>query len=411
MTQGPKRHITRPGRLAAVVALALLAAGASRADGPLVPIARPGPWSGVSGLVGYGERLWFVNSVKFVNHNSADVYSYDPASGATRYERHLFSQDAGGPVVAGGLLYWPFEDARFSTGRGEYMVTNGREWRWRVLPEGRVFHIHAMAARRGVLYAATSAWRAGLQVSDDGGASWRVVYDHPTEPRRVSRITDLAFLGDTLYAGLTAWRQGGVKLLRRDGQSLRPVAGWPEGRSVIALAAYRGRLYAVNIDSNTREVWRTDGAAAERVAGLDGRDVRALAAGADALWAVSAGEGGGALWRSADGAAWALAQRFADARPLDVAVYGGRVYVGTIGPGERGPLWGPPPPAPAGPPLPPPPLPEDPPAMSPPTSRRRRLPRSTASSPMRRRTSGGAPGFWRYCVRSPCVATAPPGRR
>ena len=30
--------------------------------------------------------------MKFRNHNSADLYSYDPVSGDTRYERHLFSQ-------------------------------------------------------------------------------------------------------------------------------------------------------------------------------------------------------------------------------------------------------------------------------------------------------------------------------
>jgi hypothetical protein len=30
--------------------------------------------------VAYGGRVWFVNSIKFVDHNSADVYSYDPVS-------------------------------------------------------------------------------------------------------------------------------------------------------------------------------------------------------------------------------------------------------------------------------------------------------------------------------------------
>jgi hypothetical protein len=64
-----------------------------------------------SRLIGYQDRLWLANSVKGVNHNSADLYSYDPDGGALRYERHLFSQDAGRPVVADGLLYWPFEDA------------------------------------------------------------------------------------------------------------------------------------------------------------------------------------------------------------------------------------------------------------------------------------------------------------
>ncbi|MEL7315165.1 MAG: hypothetical protein AAFN08_09460 [Cyanobacteria bacterium J06559_3] len=71
----------------------------------LVPLATPGPWWDVMQLVGYGDRLWFTNSAAGTNHNSADIYSYDPATQTTRYEQHLFSQDAGEPVVAGGLLY------------------------------------------------------------------------------------------------------------------------------------------------------------------------------------------------------------------------------------------------------------------------------------------------------------------
>lgn len=111
----------RPRRIVLIVTLAslVLAPGAVLARAPLVQLAQPGPWSGVSGLIGYGTRLWFVNSVKFVDHNSADVYSYDPRTGDTRYERHLFSQDEGVPAVADGLLFWPFEDPRFSVGHGE----------------------------------------------------------------------------------------------------------------------------------------------------------------------------------------------------------------------------------------------------------------------------------------------------
>ena len=177
--------------LFACVLLACSLAGAlgSRAE-ELVVLARPGPWTAVSGLVGYGERLWFVNAELFVNHNSADVYSYDPRTGRARYEAHLFSQNAGLPAVAEGLLYWPFEDARSSAGRGEFMVTDGRDWAWHLLPERQVFHIHAMLGHRGTLFAATSAWRGGLQRSDDGGHSWRLLYEYPSPPRTVSRFTE-----------------------------------------------------------------------------------------------------------------------------------------------------------------------------------------------------------------------------
>lgn len=316
------------------------------ASNDLVPLAAPGPWSGVSSLVAYGDRVWFVNSVKFVDHNSADVYSYDPVSGETRYERHLFSQDAGEPAVAGGFLYWPFEDPRFSTGHGEYMVTNGRDWQWRILADGDVFHVHAIIGHRGALFAATGAWRAGLQRSQNGGITWQVVYDHPTPPRSVSRITTLAISGDRLYAGLTADRQQGSKLLRWFGDTLQPVIAWPNGTTVSSLTAYQSWLYGVNITEDGSATWRTDGKTAQRVTDLDGYRIRDLAAGPDALWAVSAGKGSGILWRSGDGVKWTRVQHFSDSEPLDVLAYAGKVYVGTAGPNGRGTLWGPRPPAP-----------------------------------------------------------------
>jgi hypothetical protein len=38
-------------------------------------------WPHVSSLIGYRGRLWFVNSRKYMNHNSVDIWSYDPACG------------------------------------------------------------------------------------------------------------------------------------------------------------------------------------------------------------------------------------------------------------------------------------------------------------------------------------------
>lgn len=322
------------------IALLMLGSGVTHAAESLVPLARPGPWSGVSGLIGYGDRLWFVNSIKFINHNSADIYSYDPVNGETRYERHLFSQDAGEPVVYGGLLFWPFEDARFSAGSGEYMVTNGRTWQWRTMPEGQVFHVHAMTTHRSALIAATSAWRAGLQRSEDG-VTWKIIYDHPSPPRTVTRITSLATLGETLYAGLTDYRPNGTKLLRWAGDTLHPVPGWPAGTTVTTLRAYRGWLYGVNTSANGSTLWRTDGKTTQQITDLKGYHVTDLAAGPDALWAVTADRNSGILWRSADGMAWHREQRFKDATPLDVHIYSGKVYVGTTGPAEHGTLWGP----------------------------------------------------------------------
>jgi hypothetical protein len=282
-----------------------------------------------------------VNSVKVADHNSADVYSYDPATGQARYERHLFSQDAGDPVVHHGLLYWPFEDPRFSTGHGEYMVTNGRDWRWRMLPDGEVFHVHAMVSDGHSLFAANSGWRASLQRSDDDGRSWRMVYEHPTPAGRVTRITSLAVLHRRLYVGLTAPDESGPKLLHLIDGGLQPVLGWPAGEMTASLKAYRGWVYGVNHAGRASALWRTDATRVERVHALDGEPIQVLAAGPDALWAVSARAGGGALWRSADGRVWTIAQHFVSAVPLDVTIYGGDVYLGTQGPDERGTLWGP----------------------------------------------------------------------
>jgi hypothetical protein len=335
----------------AVVALLPCGALPATAAGKLVPLVQGLEWSGVSGLIGYQGRLWFANSVKFVNHNSADVYSYDPQTGRHRYEKHLFSQDAGDPVVAGGLLYWPFEDARFSPGRGEFMVTNGTNWSWHVLPKGRAFHTHAMAARGGTLYAASSAWRARLLRSRDRGAGWQQVYVHQTPDRKVSRITVLAPFKQRLYAGLTTWYDDKhAKLLRWLGESFAVVGGWPAGSAVTALAAHLGWLYAVNVTPEGSRLWRTDGRKVEGIEALDRYSVRALAAGAGALWAVSSHKDGGRLWRSQDGRTWSTAQEFRGPRPLDVAAFGDGIYVGMIA-DRGGELWGPKPPhtVPAGP--------------------------------------------------------------
>ena len=285
-----------------------------------------------------------MNSVKFVNHNSADVYSYAPATGQARYERHLFSQDAGDPVVSNNLLYWPFEDPRVSLGRGEFMVTNGNTWRWHMLPQGLAFHVHAMAALDGKLFAATSAWRGGLQVSEDKGRTWRAANDHPTPDGFVSRFTTLASHNGALYAGLTAWREDGPRLFIYDGSTLVAAPGFPEGRAIPKMMSFGGDLYATLTNGSESALWRYDGDTAEPVESLKDYWVRDMAVGED-FWAITVEEDGGILWRSSDGRDWKQVQQFKGAAPLDIELYAGSVYVGTEGPDDRGTLWGPPSPA------------------------------------------------------------------
>ena len=307
---------------------------------PLKRLVQGLPWPGVSSLIGYRGRLWFANSVKFVNHNSADLYSFDPVSGKARYEKHLFSQDSGEPVLSNGLLYWPFEDSRFSPGHGEFMVTNGRDWAWRVIPKGQAFHTHAMTAIGDRIVAAISAWTAKLAVSNDRGATWSLAYEYPTPDGRVSRITALTTLAANVFAGVTTWYDdAGPKLLRMGERGVAPVPGWPDGSEVAALAAYKGWVYGVNVIQNGADLLRTDGKIVERLAGPQGI-IDDFAVGPEALWAVTAGRRSGVLWRSANGTAWARVQRFDTGRPLSVTLFGSRPYVGLLT-DHGGELWGP----------------------------------------------------------------------
>jgi hypothetical protein len=298
------------------------------------------PWPGVSALIPYRGKLWFANSVKFVNHNSADLYSFDPANGKTRYEKHLFSQDAGHPMVANGLLYWPFEDSRFSPGHGEFTVTNGKDWNWHLIPKGRAFHTQVMQAQSNRLYAGISAWVGKIVVSNDGGTSWRDFYTYPTPDRRVSRITAMANLKGKLFAGVTTWYdKKAPKLLMQIGDRMVPVPGWPAGTAVDEIVVHKGWVYAANEGPRESALWRTDGVITKRVDGPSGV-VNAMASDGKIMWAITARKGAGALWRSADGLRWNEFQKFDEARPLDVAVIGGQPFVGLLS-NKGGELWGP----------------------------------------------------------------------
>ncbi len=182
-------------------------------------------------MIGYRGRLWFANSVRYPDHNSADIYSIGLAAGDRRFERHLFTQDVGAPVVAGGLLYWPFEDPRPSVGWGHVAVTDGNNWQLRIIPgEPRMFHVHALEKLDGRLFAATSAWRTGLHESTDGGLNWRQIYDHQTPEREVSRIIALASIKGRLFGALNENRNGNPRypLLVLNGGALSTVPDWPD---------------------------------------------------------------------------------------------------------------------------------------------------------------------------------------
>ena len=313
------------------------------AQTPLPVLARVGPWPIASEMIGFQGRLWFVNSVKYSNHNSADLYSIDPATGSLRYERHLFSQDAGQPVIFQGLLYWPFEDARFSLGWGHFMATDGKRWLFGTIPGKQIFHTHALTAMDGNLYAATSAWQATLQVSRDRGLTWQEVYAHPTSRGRVSRIVALAAVGGSLYGYLLDRNDEGPRrrLLRFQGDSVGEVPGWPQGSAVTGLTPFRGWLYGLVGGERGTALWRTNGVRSEQVRPTQtGLRLKGLTAGPQALWAVSVARNTGRLWRNSDGNNWTLAHTLPKGAPNQALVYKGRVYVTGAGENGRGILWG-----------------------------------------------------------------------
>jgi len=315
-----------------------LVAGEAGAAKPMRILTRIGPWPILSKPIFYDGRLWAVNSVLGRNHNSADIYSVDLMSGRPRYERHLISQDAGDPVIADGLLYWPYEDPRTSVGWGLIAVTDGRDWRRLLIPTARIFHIHAMAAANGRLIAATSAWRAGVAVSDDSGRTWRTLYDHPTPARQVSRIVSLVAVGDRAYGEIKA--PDGRRLLMIDGTDVGPAPGWPTGQPTLAMVAFAGRLLGLVREDGGVAVWATDGVGSTRLAApVHERNLFALATDGAALWAVGGGDGNWRLWRSSDGRAWSSTHDLAGGTPYAIAVGDGHLLVTGAGDDGKGIVW------------------------------------------------------------------------
>ncbi len=342
--------------LAAAVLLSLAsaqiaanAAAPARDDTPpaLEVVATVGPWPVLSALIGYRGRLWFANSVRYPDHNSADIYSLGLADGDLRFERHLFTQDVGIPIVAGGLLYWPYEDPRASVGWGHIAVTDGKSWQLRVMPgDLPMYHVHAMAGLDGQLYAATSAWRAGLHRSVDGGLRWRQFYDHPTPDRQLSRIHRLAGFGGRLFGPVVERRDGIPRypLLVFEGDAVTEVTGWPETARTFDLAATRDGVHGLVRGDGGSAIWRTDGLVSERLSEpATMPPLTAFAADPDGFWGVSDASDGAALWHSGDGRQWRRVQDLAGGRPVDIVAYHGRVYVSGTGADGRGILWGPPP--------------------------------------------------------------------
>lgn len=324
------------------LALASLAyTGAHAAE--LAVLARPGPWPVADHLIAYRGQIWFSTAVKGVDHNSADVWRFDPATQAAFHDRYLFSQDTGRPAVHAGLLYWPHEDMRIGLGAGVASVTNGTEWRNLFVPSSdHMMHTHALVPWGSGLVAAMAGWNSVLARSDDAGRSWQILVNDPPQSGAFHRYNDVAVLGDRLF--VRHWQDTGLTLAElRDGRVV-PVEGWPQGRFFSSLTPFAEALYAlVEDDDGDRQLWRIADNGPQRI-GTVPQDLNAnfLFSDGQSLWAMVRDGEGGQLWSSTDGVSFIAGDRVSGGIPISAAALGsGRTYVGGAGFDGKAILWGP----------------------------------------------------------------------
>ena len=325
----PARFIAVCGLLFAAQVIPVFSAG-------LLPvIARVGPWPVASRPVVFQGRLWFVNSVTGRDHNSAEIYSLDVKAGTVRHERHLWSQNAGRPMVAGGLLYWPSEDDRLFGNWGSFQVTNGRGWATGIIALKHIFHIHAMAERSGALYASVSAFRAGVMVSRDKGRSWQIVYRHPRKANQISRLLSLGVTPQRI-TGMLRERSGYRPVIVADGK-LRPLPGWPVSARPANVATSRGYIFALA----GGRLWRSDGTSSQMVHAFAGpRTPFGLHAGRGRLWLIRHTDGGSDILASRDGVRWQAVYHVPGGRAVEVLA--GDRFIAVTGRGDDGRaiVWG-----------------------------------------------------------------------
>ncbi len=253
-------------------------------------------WPAISHLIEYRQRIWFVHSSPYQDTNVADIYSYNPASGTTRFERSLFSQDTGSPVVYQGLLYWPLEDPRRSAGVGEYAVTDGHTWQWRVMNSGRAMHVHAMEDCGDQLIAVTGSWTGQMLSRTASPDEWQLSYDYPAGKAAFSRLIDAEFFNAKCYLAGSANQDPAIRLLQMHNGQVRAVAGWPDSDRIDGLTTHNNKLYAWADNGPTRTLHAYDGSAIENITLPEQHRIRDLHSIADTLYMITSKGENGALW-------------------------------------------------------------------------------------------------------------------
>jgi hypothetical protein len=196
-----------------------------------------------------------------------------------------------------------------------------------------------MGACGGELVAVTGGWEGQLQISRDGGTTWRLAATYPKGEASFTRLVAIASFRGRCFIGASASGGHGRKLLEWTHGRLVAVPGWPEADRTDGFTVHDGRLFAWNDNAKTRSLFAFDGETAVPVSVPPSGRLNGLTSDGAYIWAVSRDGSAGALWRSRDGSAWTEIQRFEET-PISVIVNAGAVFVGTHR-DDGGALWGP----------------------------------------------------------------------
>ena len=301
-------------------------------------------WPGVSQLIVYEERIWFVNSEPFDDTNISDIHSYSVDTGQVRYERSLFSQDTGNPVVYKGLLHWPFEDPRRSAGTGEYAITDGTDWRWRSMQSGSVMHVHAMNVCNERLVAVTGSWTGQLHEQQPDG-DWNLQYEVPAGDAPFSRLVSVQPFNDQCAVGAAISGESAVRLFSVQGAAAKAFSNWPSSNRVDVITHHQGAIFAFADTRNVRELLWFNGEKTERIELPEGSWPRALHSDGVNLWLATqepaetdaGGSARGTLWQYTGAGVFTSLTRL-QSPPIALTSLREQVFIGTYD-SAGGELW------------------------------------------------------------------------
>lgn len=202
---------------------------------------------------------------------------------------------------------------------------------------GQAVRVMALATYEGSLYAGTfeiGANESGHVYRYAGGQSW----DDCGSPDPCNAVASLAVFEGELYAGVTRYRAQGSALpesgnQHRGGAVYRYAGGqkWvdcgrlPDADSVICMAVFQGRLYAIPWYS--QGVFRYEGGTSWSYCGTPGRRLMSLTVFDGELY--GAGNEGGGVFRYAGGTTWeAMGFQEGMTQIYSFAAYRGGLYIG-----------------------------------------------------------------------------------